>query len=285
MDKCIRLYDKLSKNGQFIEKVQIGNSEAQAQNLINSVHDSKILEVYKSGVPGSLANSVGVMWQPAVYNFVLESALCSQYVVDAAYNSKVSAAIVGGGHHCERNRPLGFCTINTMAIAANYYTSNSDKSVAIVDLDAHYSNGCFDILEDKENILCTSIWNKKLDKWKAFESKNNIWHKQVFNSSEYFNAMEDLEDVIMSFSPSFIIYHLGLDALETDRLGGISGMNNELLLKRDALINRMVKRLKCPYAIFLGGVYVDYSKGEKETKVQKDEITKLQINLLKIHGL
>ena len=75
IDNCVRLRNKLSKNGQFIENIQVENREAQAQNLINSVHNSKILEAYKNGVPEYIANSAGVMWQPALYNFALESAL------------------------------------------------------------------------------------------------------------------------------------------------------------------------------------------------------------------
>mgnify|MGYP000503257777 FL=1 len=57
------------------------------------------------------------------------------------------------GHHAERNRAMGFCIFNNIAIAAAYarYHYELDR-VAIVDFDVHHGNGTDDIFLSLLNI-------------------------------------------------------------------------------------------------------------------------------------
>lgn len=249
--------------------------------LINSVHDKSILEAYKSGIPEDLANSSGVMWQPDLYNYVLELGLVSKLVTEEALKNGKSLAIIGGGHHAEYSKPLGFCLINTMAIAANF-VSELNKKVAIIDLDTHYSNGCFDILKNNDKVSVYSLWNQKLDKWKDFKSEGNIWHEKVNNAKDYFDKLNILVEKVKNDKPDLLIYHLGLDVLDTDRMGGVKGMDEKNLVKRENAIKKLLQSLNVPYAIFLGGAYIDWSKGEEYAINRRTKLTELQHKLLYI---
>src|SRR4029077_555381 len=45
------------------------------------------------------------------------------------------------GHHAERNRAMGFCLFNNIAVAAAAAREQGAGKVAIVDYDVHHGNG------------------------------------------------------------------------------------------------------------------------------------------------
>jgi len=191
IEKCISLHKDLKNDIYYdVQDISVEHFNInELETLINTIHSYKIIDAYKFGIPEEIANASGVMWQPDLYNFVLESALVSKLAAKEAGATGKSLAIVGGGHHAERFHPFGFCVINTMALATQVLT-NLGKKVAIIDLDTHYSNGCFDILQSNKNVRVYSLWNQTLDKWKYFESKDNVWHRKVTNSTNYFIKMQ-----------------------------------------------------------------------------------------------
>jgi acetoin utilization deacetylase AcuC-like enzyme len=286
IEKCHSLYLDLDleSNSNFSTHLVTSNLPTDIQSgveLINSVHNPIILESYKNGMPEDIANSSGLMWQPKLLNFAIEQALTSKMVVDEAIENTGAIAITGGGHHAEINRPFGFCPINTMAIAA-IYAKSKGLNVAIIDLDTHYSNGCIDILNGESNINVFSIWNQTLDKWKYYENGNNVWHQKVKNDTEYFIQLDELTNRVKDLKPDFIIYHLGLDVLESDRMGGVPGMSESKLFKRDEIIRKLIQvDLNTKFCIFFGGAYIDRTKGEIYAKAQKEQSTAFQKKILK----
>jgi len=283
-DKCVRLSQKLSTDPKYkITSIYRNGNEALAIKLIASSHSPQIISSYETGKPQDLANSSGVLWQEGLYDYVLESALCCKYGVDTAIENGVSLVISGGGHHAEYDRPLGFCTINTMAISALYSNEAYDNRTVLIDLDVHYSNGCFDILKGKKDIFCSSLWNKKVDKWKYYKSEGNVWHQKVDNAAAYFDALQHLTEKVQDWSPTFAVHHLGMDVLASDRMGGVEEFDVERLYEREQIVSRLLKDLNIPYVIFLGGAYIDYSKGEEFAQQQKALATDYQEKALQIH--
>jgi acetoin utilization deacetylase AcuC-like enzyme len=59
------------------------------------------------------------------------------------------------GHHAERDRAMGFCLLNNVAVAAASLTARGER-VLIVDWDVHHGNGTQSIFWDDPNVLYVS---------------------------------------------------------------------------------------------------------------------------------
>jgi acetoin utilization deacetylase AcuC-like enzyme len=63
------------------------------------------------------------------------------------------------GHHAMRNKAMGFCFVNNVAVAAKYALQRHGLSrVAIIDFDVHHGNGTEDIVVGDERILMCSFY-------------------------------------------------------------------------------------------------------------------------------
>src|SRR5918992_4592288 len=61
------------------------------------------------------------------------------------------------GHHALRNRAMGFCLFNTMAIGAEYLKRTyGAKKILIMDWDVHHGNGTQDAFYDDPSVLFIS---------------------------------------------------------------------------------------------------------------------------------
>ncbi|GAC1438504.1 MAG: hypothetical protein NVSMB51_14460 [Solirubrobacteraceae bacterium] len=62
------------------------------------------------------------------------------------------------GHHAERSRAMGFCLLNSIAVAAAHAVENLGCSrVLILDWDVHHGNGTQNIFEADPRVLFCSI--------------------------------------------------------------------------------------------------------------------------------
>jgi len=51
----------------------------------------------------------------------------------------------------------GYCYLNNAAIAAQAFTNDGAKRVAVLDMDYHHGNGTQDIFYDRDDVLFGSI--------------------------------------------------------------------------------------------------------------------------------
>jgi len=63
------------------------------------------------------------------------------YVLDHDAGTRALAMVRPPGHHAERNRAMGFCLFNNIAVAAAHARARGVQRVAVVDYDVHHGNG------------------------------------------------------------------------------------------------------------------------------------------------
>jgi len=67
------------------------------------------------------------------------------------------------GHHAERERAMGFCLFNNVAVAATHALAElGAERVMVVDWDVHHGNGTQDVFYDSDRVLFVSIHQSPL---------------------------------------------------------------------------------------------------------------------------
>jgi acetoin utilization deacetylase AcuC-like enzyme len=64
-----------------------------------------------------------------------------EHVLGGGRGTRALAMVRPPGHHAERNRAMGFCFFNNIAVAAAHARARGVARVAIVDYDVHHGNG------------------------------------------------------------------------------------------------------------------------------------------------
>jgi acetoin utilization deacetylase AcuC-like enzyme len=138
------------------------------------------------------------------------------------------------GHHALRNRAMGFCLFNTIAIGARYLKRIHDaKRVLIMDWDVHHGNGTEAAFYDDSSVLFISTHQfpyypgtGAMDEIGADAGKGytiNIPLPAGCADAEYLRVFEEIVvPATNKFEPDWILVSAGFDAHRRDPLGGMN---------------------------------------------------------------
>ena len=130
------------------------------------------------------------------------------------------------GHHAEKEKAMGFCIYNNVAVGANYLIKKYKyKKVAIIDFDVHHGNGTQNIFYNNEKVLYISTHQypyypgsgSEKEKGK-FNNVLNIPLEAGTSATEYLNAYEYVLKKLKEFKPEFLLFSAGFDAHIDDPL-------------------------------------------------------------------
>ena len=138
------------------------------------------------------------------------------------------------GHHAEKDKAMGFCIYNNVAVGANYLIEKYKyNKVAIIDFDVHHGNGTQDIFYNNEKVLYISTHQypyypgsgSEKEKGK-FNNVVNIPLEAGTTAEEYLNAYEHVLKKLKEFKPEFLLFSAGFDAHIDDPLAQLR-LNSE----------------------------------------------------------
>ena len=130
------------------------------------------------------------------------------------------------GHHAEKEKAMGFCIYNNVAVGANYLIEKYKyNKIAIIDFDVHHGNGTQDIFYDNEKVLFISTHQYPYypgsgsEKEKGnFNNVLNIPLEAGTSAEKYLNAYENVLNKLREFKPEFLLFSAGFDAHIDDPL-------------------------------------------------------------------
>ena len=130
------------------------------------------------------------------------------------------------GHHAEKDKAMGFCIYNNVAVGANYLIEKYKyNKVAIIDFDVHHGNGTQDIFYNNEKVLYISTHQYPYYPGSGSEKEtgkfNNILNIPLeagTSAEQYLNAYENVLKKLKEFKPEFLLFSAGFDAHIDDPL-------------------------------------------------------------------
>lgn len=231
------IIERLQSTGLYSKLIQITPSPVGTE-WLTKVHSPEYIERAKSSCEqgaGYLDSSDNPI-SPKSYESALMAAGGVLSAIDAVMEGKVTnafCAVRPPGHHAIKDRAMGFCMFNNVAIGVKYIQQKYNlPKVLIVDWDVHHGNGTQAMFYDDPNVLYFSTHQypfypgtgSEAEKGSGKGTNLNINVPLPAGSGDavYLSVFEDiLKPAAFSFSPDFVIISAGFDAHKDDLLGGM----------------------------------------------------------------
>jgi acetoin utilization deacetylase AcuC-like enzyme len=200
------------------------------------VHGGAYLTELEKTVPGKSGwLDADTYFSPRTWDAARAAAgATSQLAIDvlAGRLARGLAVVRPPGHHAERDRAMGFCLLNNVAVAAAAARAAGAARVAIVDWDVHHGNGTQQIFWDDPDVLYISTHQypyypgtgapTEIGGPAARGATFNIGLPSGSGDAEYLAAFDHaIVPKLRAFRPDLLLISAGFDAFQHDPLAGM----------------------------------------------------------------
>jgi len=197
---------------------------------LERVHDAGYIAKLEAagGGTGTLQLDSDTTLCPGTLDAALRAAGAGVMAVDMVMSGAAETAFCSvrpPGHHAERNRAMGFCFFNNIAIAAAHSMAKHGlQRVAIVDFDVHHGNGTEDIFRSDERVLMVSTFQHPFYPFSGAETRSprmvNIPLAAYSGGKEFRDAVQHhWLPALEQFRPEMLFVSAGFDAHRDDDMG------------------------------------------------------------------
>lgn len=157
------------------------------------------------------------------------------------------------GHHATPRRAMGFCYLNSIAVAVLEALARGWHRVAVFDFDVHHGNGTEDILRGRPDCAFFSV-----HQFPAFPGTGESSHQNAYNypvppgasRAEYRAALEQALADLRRYQPGLVGVSAGFDAFREDPLSDAA-----LEVEDFAWLGESLRQLSVPVFSVLEGGY------------------------------
>lgn len=241
-DRLRAIVSRLEQSGMLNRLVRIEPSPASDE-WITQVHAASYVEALKRRTPTSGRvsldpdTSMSSKSLAAAY-LAAGGALAAADAIVAGSVDHAFCAVRPPGHHAERDRAMGFCLFNNVAIAARYLQRRHGMArVLIVDWDVHHGNGTQHTFDNDPTVLffSTHQYPHYPGTGRATETGGGRGAGTTINVPMNAGEGDDtyrevFQKVLIpaadTFQPDFVIVSAGFDAHKDDPLASM-GLTEE----------------------------------------------------------
>ena len=198
---------------------------------IARVHDPDYIQAVLDAVPaeGVVHLDPDTVLSPGSGEAALRAAGAACAAVDAVIGGQAAnafCAVRPPGHHAERDRAMGFCLFNNVAIGAEQARAiHGLKRVAVMDFDVHHGNGTQHHFETDPDLLYASTHQYPFYPGTGAAAERGLGNivnaplPAMAGSAEFRQAMTaTVLPAIAAFAPDLVMISAGFDAHEADPL-------------------------------------------------------------------
>ena len=158
-------------------------------------------------------------------------------LADLLFTSQIKngfALVRPPGHHAEKNRAMGFCLFNNIAIGARYLEEKYGLSrILLVDFDLHHGNGTQHSFYNSSKVLYVSThqypyypgtgWYNEVGEGEGKGYTANIPLSYGMGDDDYEYAFREIViPLAEAYKPEIVLVSAGFDSYYNDPLGGMT---------------------------------------------------------------
>jgi acetoin utilization deacetylase AcuC-like enzyme len=267
------IQQRLQETGLMKELLLIRPYEAPLP-WVERLHDPEYIKRFKSacekGMTMFMVPDCGIC--PESYEIALLAVGGVFAAIENVMNGIVQnafCAVRPPGHHAERNRAMGFCFFDNVALGAVYLLEQFGlERVAIIDWDVHHGNGTQHLFEEDQRVFYLSLhedpefcypgtgFYREQGKGPGKGYTLNLPLPSGAGDDLYLKALEkEGLPKLREFAPQFVLISAGFDAHQDDPLAhqnltrkGYQAMGRHLFdLARETAGGRLISVLEGGY--------------------------------------
>jgi len=236
--RLVAIIERLKAKGLYTKLSQLAPLPVTTE-WLTTVHTPEYIERANKSCKDGIGylDSMDVPISSKSYEAALAAAGGVLSAIDAVVEKKVTnafCAIRPPGHHALKDRAMGFCIFNNIAVGTRYLQKKYNLSkILIVDWDVHHGNGTQATFYDDPNVLYFSVHQypfypgtgseAEKGSGKGLNYKINVPLPAGSPDAVYLRVFEKkLKPAAFAFSPDFVLISAGFDAHKDDLLGGMN---------------------------------------------------------------
>ncbi len=180
------------------------------------------------------------------------------------------------GHHALRDRAMGFCLLNNVAIAVAHALDRGLARVAVVDYDVHHGNGTQWAFYDDPRVLVVSLHQYPFYPHTGAAGECGAGRGEGFTvniplaagatDADYLLVLTRIvEPVLAAYAPELLVVDAGFDAHDRDPLANMHVTTDGF--------RRIAARLRDAGARWCGGRMVVATEGGYHLEALRDSLT------------
>jgi acetoin utilization deacetylase AcuC-like enzyme len=213
----------------LVSRLMVREAPEAKREELERVHDSAHVELVFGAAPdrGYAYLDPDTSMNPRSLSAALRAAGAVVTATDMVMSGEATnafCAVRPPGHHATRDRPMGFCLFNNVAIGAMHaLEAHGLERVAVLDFDVHHGNGTEDAFHEDPRVMLCSTFQHPYYPYSGADSGNehiiNVPLAAMTDGRGFRAAVERYwMPALEAYKPQLVFVSAGFDAHRDDPL-------------------------------------------------------------------